>query len=140
MTDVERFEETKRSAVDGNERAFGREARERFGDAAVDAANERLLAMDEQAWSDKERLEQAIIAQLQQAMKTGDARGSASQELARMHARWIALHWGEGTYSVAAYRQLAQAYLADDRFRAYYDGRAGSGATEFLVEALEACL
>ena len=39
-----------------------------------------------------------------------------------------------------AHRRLAQMYLADDRFRAYYDTAAGEGATEFLAAALESCL
>lgn len=70
------------------------------------------------------------------ARVTGDARGGEARELAAMHARWIKLHWGEGAYSPEAHRRLAHGYLADDRFRSYYDSRAGEGATEFLVAAL----
>ena len=57
-----------------------------------------------------------------------------------MHARWIGLHWGDGAYSREAHLGLAQGYLRDERFRAYYDSRAGVGATEFLVQALQAWL
>lgn len=60
-------------------------------------------------------------------------------ELAHLHERWIRTHWGEG-YTREAHLGLAQMYLADDRFRAYYDGAAGKGATEFLVQVLEAAL
>ena len=84
--------------------------------------------------------EQAIKERLRAAMATGDPAGEPARELARMHARWIALHWGEGRYSREAHRRLAQMYLADDRFRAYYDTAAGEGATEFLVAALESYL
>ena len=49
------------SAVHANEMRHGKEARERYGDAAVDAANERLLGMSEAEWGAKETLEQAII-------------------------------------------------------------------------------
>ena len=73
-------------------------------------------------------------------MATGDPAGEPARELARMHARWIALHWGAGRYSREAHRGLARMYLADDRFRAYYDTAAGEGATEFLVAALESYL
>lgn len=140
MSDKERFEGLKRAAVEANEKTYGAEARERYGDAAVDAANERLLAMDEAEWNDKEQLEDAIIEQLKEVMRSSDATGAEAQKLARMHARWIAMHWGEGAYSREAHLQLAQAYLADARFTAYYDERAGEGATAVLVEALEACL
>lgn len=140
MTDEERFEGIKATAVEQNEKAYGEEARGRFGNDAVDAANERLLSMDEETWNSMDRLETAIIEQLVRAQKTGNARGPEARELAAMHARWIELHWGEGAYSAEAHRQLAHGYLADDRFRAYYDSRAGKGATEFLVAALDGCV
>lgn len=140
MDDREKFEGLKRAAVDANEKAYGAEARRRHGDEAVDAANERLMSMDETEWNDLHELEGAIIEQLAGVMRAGDATGAAAQQLARMHARWIAMQWGEGAYSREAHLQLAQAYLADERFTAYYDERAGEGATGVLVEALRACL
>lgn len=134
------FEALKRRAIEENERTYGREARERYGDDAVDAANDRLASLSQNELEEKDRLEQAIKEQLRAAMETGDPTGEPAYELARMHARWIALHWGEGRYSREAHRRLAQMYLADDRFRAYYDTAAGEGATEFLAAALESCL
>lgn len=77
------------SAVHANEMSYGKEARERYGDAAVDAANERLLGMSEAEWSAKETLEQAIIEQLKAAVAAGNAMGPEAAKLAQMHARWI---------------------------------------------------
>ena len=140
MSEHEAFEALKRHAIEENERAYGREAREWYGDDAVDAANERLTSLPRDEWDEKDQLERAIREQLRTAMATGDPAGEPARELARTHARWIALHWGEGHYSREAHRGLAQMYLADDRFRAYYDTAAGEGATEFLVAALESYL
>ncbi len=39
------FKALKRQAIEENERVYGREARERYGDDAVDAANERLSSL-----------------------------------------------------------------------------------------------
>ena len=136
MADAERFEGMKQAAVAENERRWGKEARERWGDAAIDASNEKLLAMDETTWNDMNALEGAIIEALAIAMESGDAHAPAARQLAAMHERWIRLHWGDGAYSREAHLALAQGYLRDDRFRAYYDSRAGVGATEFLVKAL----
>lgn len=136
MTDKERFEGMKQAAVAANEAKHGAEARAKWGDAAIDAANEKLLAMDEETWNDMQALEGTIIDTLKAALASGDPRGAEAEQLARMHARWIQLHWGEGAYSREAHLGLAQGYLADARFRAYYDERAGEGATEFLVAAL----
>lgn len=140
MNERDAFKALKRQTIEENERAHGREARERYGDDAVDAANERLASLSQDEWDEKDRLEQAIKERLRAAMATGDPVGEPAHELARMHARWIALHWGEGRYSREAHRGLVQMYLADDRFRAYYDEAAGEGATEFLVAALESYL
>ena len=126
------------SAVHSNEMRYGTEARERYGNEAVDATNERLLNMDETTWRDRNALESAIIDQLKLAMESSDPHSPAAQRLARMHARWIELSWAEGTYTPEAHNSLADGYLADKRFVDYYDSRAGSGATEFLAAAIHA--
>ena len=138
MTDKDRFENMKQAAIAANEAKYGAEARDRWGDAAVDAANDKALSMDESAWNNMHALEGHIIEALKAAMADGNAHGEAAQRLAQMHARWIQLHWAEGAYTREAHLQLAQGYLADKRFAAYYDERAGEGATEFLVAALNA--
>ena len=138
MKDEQKFEELKAQALQENEERYGEEARARHGDEAVDAANERLSGMTREQWDEKDRLEEAIKVQLRQAMATGDAAGEEAHELADLHRRWIQLHWGEGRYSREAHLGLAQGYLADPRFRDYYDGAAGEGATDFLVRALQA--
>lgn len=138
MTDKERFEGLKREAIEQNERTYGVEARERFGDNVIDAANERLLVLDETAWNDLSKLEAAIKEQLRLALATGDASGAEADALVRMHARWVSAHWPEGSFSLEAYRGLADGYLADQRFIAYYDQSCGDGATQFLHDAIHA--
>ena len=96
--------------------------------------------MSEEEWNTKEKLEVAIIEQLKKAMLTGDALSPETAKLARMHADWIRMQWAQGAYSPQAHVCLARGYLADDRFVEYYDSRAGKGATEFLVEAIETAL
>ena len=140
MTDKERFEGLKRQAVEDNEKAYGAEARERWGDAAVDAANERTLALDEDAWNDREALGEAVLDQLRAAFAdgAGDPAGPEARALAEMHGRWLALHWGEGAYTREAHAALADGYVADARFTRYYDDAAGPGATAFLRDAIAA--
>lgn len=140
MNESDAFEALKGEKIAANERTYGKEARARWGDDAVDAANERMRSASRGEWNALERLGEEINRQLVLAMETGDPAGAEAMELARMHARWIQGHWGAGRYTPEAHRGLAQMYLADDRFRAHYDGAAGAGATEFLVKALEAYL
>ena len=138
MTDKERFEGMKARAIAENEEHYGAEVRRRHGDAAMDAANERMAGMTEAEWNDAKALEAAILEQLTAAKATGDPTGEAARKLCAMHARWLQMHWGEGAYSPAAHAALAEGYVADQRFTAYYDEAAGEGATAFLRDALVA--
>ena len=126
-------------AVRKNEERYGAEARERYGDAVVNAANEAILDMDPATWNDLGELERAILGLLQMAMADGDERGPEAERLVSMHRRWVGLHWGFEPDD-AAYQALVQGYLADPRFVAYYDGPCGAGATEFLAKAVQASL
>lgn len=140
MSKKQLFEKKKRDAIAANEAAFGAEARRRWGDATVDASNEKLNGLSEQQWSDAEALGEKIIAQLKTAMAGGDPAGPEVRELVELHAQWLRIFWPEGLYSPKAHVALAEGYLADPRFVEYYDTRAGSGATEFLVKAVKATL
>lgn len=136
MTDEERFEGMKARAIAENEERYGAEVRQAYGDAAMDAANERMAGMSQEEWSDAKALEAAILEQLTAAKATGDPTGEAARKLCAMHARWLQMHWGEGAYSPAAHAALAEGYVADPRFTAYYDEASGEGATAFLRDAL----
>lgn len=131
------FEKMKEDGIARFEGRYGSEARERYGDAAIDDANKRMMALTRDEWDAKELLEESIKIQLRIAMGTGDPTSEESAELARMHARWIKIHWGQG-YTPEAHRGLAQGYLADARFIDYYDGACGEGATEFLKDIIYA--
>ena len=138
MTDKERFEGLKRKAIDDNEREYGDEARSRYGDTAIDTANNALLAMDEGTWNDMNALEDRIKELLGVAMASGDPAGGEARQLVEAHAHWLELHWGPGAYSTEAHRGLADGYLADERFVSYYDSACGTGATQFLHDAIHA--
>ena len=136
MTDEERFEGMKARAIAENEERYGAEVRQAYGDAAMDAANGHMAGMSQEEWNDAKALEAAILDQMAAAKETGDPTGEAARELCSMHARWLQMHWGEGAYSPAAHAALAEGYVTDPRFTAYYDGAAGEGATAFLCDAL----
>lgn len=104
---------------------------------SLNASNKRMMNLSQDEWDAKELLEEGIKVQLRLAFADGDPESDAARELARMHERWIAIHWGS-TDDKTAYLGLVQGYLADPRFVAYYDSVAGEGATEFLVQAITA--
>lgn len=136
MKTEDAFEELKRQGLEGFEREFGQEARQRYGDDVIEGANARMMALTKDEWDAKELLEESIKVQLRLAMATGDAASPEAQELARMHERWIGIHWGPG-YAEEAYLGLVRGYLDDPRFVSYYDDACGEGATAFLAQAVE---
>lgn len=97
MTDKERFEGMKARAIAENEEHYGAEVRRRHGDAAMDAANERMAGMTRgRSGTTPRPWRPAILEQLVQAKATGDPTGEAARELCAMHARWLQNALGRG--------------------------------------------
>ena len=140
MTDEESFELLKQHCIERFEEEYGEEARQRYGAAAIDEANERMAAMSQQDWDSKEALEQAIKEKLSALLPGGDPESAEAAELVALHGRWLRMHWGEEAYTPAAHVALAKGYLEDERFVSYYDMPCGAGATAFLAATIEHAL
>ena len=134
MHDAEKFEALKRQAVAENEAAYGQEARAAYGDSAVDAANRCILGMDKtahDAWNEQDArlragLEAAVRAGLSPESETG-------RELCALHQQWLAATTPHLT--PAMHRGIAELYVQDGRFTAYYD-RTVPGCARFLRDAV----
>lgn len=70
---------------------------------------------------------------LKEAYKIKDPSGELGQKIASLHAQWISICWGR--YDKEAHANLAQMYLDDERFKAYYD-KDQPGCAEFLRDAV----
>ena len=121
-----------------NEEAYGEEVRAAYGDEVMDAANEKYVAMGEAAHLQAEELALAINEQLRRAMETGDPSGPEARKLVAMHGHWLRMYWPDGLYTPEAHKGLADGYVSDERFRAYYE-KVAPGAAQFLRDAIHAC-
>jgi DNA-binding transcriptional MerR regulator len=133
MSDKEKFEGFKKKMVDENEEKYGREVRENFGNEAVDKSNAKLMGMSEEKYAETTRLAEEIIETLKEAMKTGNPAGELAQKAASLHKQWLLSYWD--SYSKEAHAGLAQMYVADERFKSYYD-KQQPGMAEFLRDAV----
>lgn len=124
--------------VEENEQQFGDELRVAYGDAVMDKANEKYVAMGEAAHLQADELELAIKEQLRRAVESGDTEGPKARKLVAMHRHWLCMYWPDGMYTPEVHKALADGYIADERFRAYYE-EVASGATQFLRDAIYAC-
>ena len=131
MSDNEKFEGFKKKLVEDNEKAYGKEVREKYGDAALDATNAKISGMSEEQWKMQKELEERINEMLKAAMETGDPACELAQKACDLHRKWLCIFWKDGTYSKTAHRGLAEMYVADERFKAYYE-KIANGAAEFF--------
>ncbi len=133
MSDKEKFEGFKKKMIEENEEKYGKEIREKYGDETVDQSNAKLMNMTEEQYEEVTKLAEEVNSTLADAIKTGDPSGDLAQKAADLHKQWITFYWSE--YSKEAHAGLAEMYVADERFKAYYD-KIHSGAAEFLRDAI----
>ncbi|MDO5418191.1 MAG: TipAS antibiotic-recognition domain-containing protein [Lachnospiraceae bacterium] len=135
MKDKEKFEGFKQNLIENNEAAYGAEIRSTYGSDAVDASNQKIKGMSKEQWQYAERLSEQINQTLKEAFELGNPAGDLAQRVCEMHREWLCIYWKEGMYSKEAHCALADSYVADERFTAYYD-RFGKGCTRFLRDAI----
>ncbi|PFA63172.1 MerR family transcriptional regulator [Bacillus sp. AFS015802] len=133
MSDKEKFEGFKEKLVEDNEKTYGKEVREKYGDKRVDESNAKVMNMSQEDYEKVTGLEKEMKAVLAEAFQTGDPASDISQKAADLHKKWISFYWGH--YSKEAHAGLAQMYVDDERFKAYYDAEQ-EGMAEFLRDAI----
>lgn len=134
LMDEQKFVCFKREAVRKNEDAHGREIRQTYGDAAMDQANAHVLAMSREAYTEWKQLGDEIRDRLARAVRAGERPdGPEGVRIAEMHKRWLS--FGPNAYDPKCHAGLAEMYVADDRFRHYYDGEV-DGCAQFLRDAV----
>lgn len=133
MSDAEKFAAFKEGLISENEAKFGAQARRMYGSDAVDASNAKLRGMSAASYHAMTALEEEVRSLLQRAVASGDPSSPQAKELAEKHKAWLMYLWS--SYSEEAHAGLAELYVADERFKAYYDKCAPGGA-EFLRDAI----
>lgn len=133
MSDKEKFEGFKKKLIDENEKKYGEEIRRKYGNDTIDKSNKKLQNMTEEEYDEVTKLAQRVTNTLAEAFKTGDPAGELAQKAAEFHKQWLTFYWTE--YSKEAHAGLAQMYVDDERFKAYYDEKQ-PGTAEFLRDAI----
>jgi DNA-binding transcriptional MerR regulator len=133
MTDKEKFEGFKQKMIDDNEKSYGKEIRKKYGDDTVNKANEKIKNMTQEEHEEIKRLAEQVMETLAEAFKNGDPSSPIAQRAAELHKKWLTYYWTE--YSKEAHAGLAQMYVDDERFKAYYD-KEQPGTAEFLRDTI----
>lgn len=131
MNDKERFEGFKRELVEQNEREYGAEIREKYGEEELNASNRKMLGISEEDYKRMQETEKQLSEALRNGVESG--KEEYAQKAAELHKKWLSFSCPQ--YSAELHRNLADMYLADERFKAYYD-KMVPGGTAYLVAAV----
>lgn len=128
------FEQKKRDMIAENERKYGEEIRDSYGDQTVDASNAQLMSMSEADFNRMQDIGAQILSLLEQAVAAGlPADGEQAQHIADLHRQWLAFNLPQLTREM--HTGIAGMYVADERFTAYYDGKV-AGCAALLRDAV----
>lgn len=134
MSDKERFSAFKERVVKENEDKYGTEIREKYGSEQIDASNKRLLNMSEKDWEQFKSLENEIYESLKAGVLSGIKPDSdEAGRIAALHKEWLCMTWKH--YSADSHKGIAAMYIADERFKQYYDKEV-SGCAQLLEQAV----
>lgn len=133
MSDEEKFRGFVQKMIDDNEANYGAEVRQKYGDDVVEQSNARLKEMTKEQHDEAARLSNEIQETLAAAFDTGDPAGPLAQKAADLHRQWLTFWWGH--CSKEAHAGIAQMYVDDERFTAYYD-KQQPGTAKFLRDAI----
>lgn len=137
---MERFQRgvimyNKEKMLEENEKRYGKEIREKYGDDTVNASYAKVRGMSEEKMREAEELSKLINEKLKEAFLLGDPSSELAQSVCEMHRQWLCTFWPDGMYTKEAHKILAETYVADERFAAYYDNIA-DGCAKFLCDAI----
>ena len=133
MNDKDKFEGFKEKLIDDNEKRYGKEVRAKYGDDVVNRSNSKVRGMSQDQMKHADALAAEIIETLKDAFSTGDPSSDIAQRAVMLHKEWLECYWP--TYSKEAHAGVAQMYVDDERFAAYYDA-AQPGTAKFLRDAV----
>lgn len=134
MNDQEKFEAFKKHAVEEHEKYYGKESREKYGDAQVDKMQNTVMNLTKEQYQEWMELGQRIQGLLETAVTSqADPKEEIGKEITTLHKRWLTLTGN--SYDVRKHKGIAELYVADERFTEYYD-RGISGCAQFLRDAV----
>ena len=136
MSDKEKFEGLKQTLIKENTEKYGAEVTRKFGADVVEASNKMLAGMTETQWEKQESLSKSIFDYLAIALTKNDPACKEAQKAADLHRQWLGMFWKDGAYSKHAHLLLAETYVSDPRFTAFYDEKLGTGAAQLLRDAV----
>lgn len=135
MNNNEKFQGFKQKLINDNEARYGKEIREKYGNETIDQANKKIGDMTQEQYQNLEELTTRLNDTIKAAFEEGKPEGPLAQQACQLHKEWLCHYWPDGMYTKEAHMSLAQSYVDDPRFTAYYD-KIIPGCAVFLRDAM----
>lgn len=134
MSDKEKFEGFKREIVEKNEFLYGKEVRKKHGDGPVETVKETMMGLSSEEYQRWQELDQELREGLAKAVQIGaKTDGDTGKWMAQLHREWLRILVPD--CDDARQVGIAELYVADERFTAYYDKEV-EGCAQFLRDAV----
>ena len=134
MKDKEKFEGFKKGLLDENEAKYGQEIRKKYGNDTIEKSNKKFMNMDKAQFDKMNKIEAEMIESLKNVIHSGDMNSKDAEDVYNKHKEWLGFTWD--FYSKEAHAGLAEMYVADERFRKYYNDKAGMDCVDALRDII----
>lgn len=134
MTDTEKFAAFKQQRLKNNETEFGAELTEKYDSETIKKANQKFGNLTEADYQQMQTVERTLIDDLVELRKQPDLDSPLAEKIYQEHKQWLSYTWPK--YTVQAHQGLVEMYLADERFKQYYDKKAGVPVTQLLHDVV----
>ena len=134
MNDSEKFKDLKQKMIDENEAKYGEEIRAKYGAQDVEDSIANLKGLTKEQYDEAQHKRQMMEETLIAAFNSGDPAGELAQQACELHKQWLCAFYPK--YSKEYHIGLGEMYIADERFRAYYD-KLVPDCAEFLRDAIQ---
>ncbi|MDD6769545.1 MerR family transcriptional regulator [Inconstantimicrobium porci] len=134
MKDKEKFEGFKKGLLDENEAKYGKEIRKKYSNDTIEKSNKKFMNMNKVQFDKMNKIEAQMIESLKNVIHSGDMNSKDAENIYNKHKEWINFTWP--SYSKEAHAGLAEMYVADDRFRKYYNDKAGMDCVDVLRDII----
>lgn len=135
MTTAEKFQAFKEHLIQENKVKYESELREKYSEESINETNQNLANMDKEGYQNWQRVEQQIKNLLHQAIaENWQPTDDKSKEIVQFHKEWLQI--ADQHYSIEKHIGIAQLYIADERFTAYYDEEV-KGCAAFLTASIQ---
>ena len=136
MTDTEKFATLKKEMINKNERQYGAEIREKYGDPQIDLSNQKFSSLSADELSHFKKLNAEILTELKDFDNTAGVKQAAAKHIFELHKEYLLIIWPKSQYSAEAHKNLAQMYVCDGRFSKYYEEATGNPDVAKILKAI----